>query len=223
MDDLTKERPTEEEIARNADELARLSMTAALTKSRIDVLKGWFETLAMEDLKDKKEKTAEYWGNGSIRITVANSNTVKPASMTMLKTLFGDVFGDFAKEEVSYKLTEPCKRLLAAVSLGDYTEGDLERTIPSISTDPKVQNVLRKKLKGRYQKDRETLRKNAGLSLQEASDWAYLIEEVLNWERLIQVLKASGWSKSPQEAVDLIRTSVIVEEGIKVTVEQAEG
>ena len=70
-----------------------------------------------------------------------------------------------------------------------------------------------------YAKDTETLVKMAGLSEQEASDWAYLVAEVMNWERNIQVLKAAGWGGTPQEAIDIINSAVIVDEGLKVTVE----
>jgi len=57
-------------------------------------------------------------------------------------------------------------------------------------------------LKGKYEKDTETLMKLVGLSEQEASDWAYLAFEVINWEWMLQILKA-----------------IFVDEGIKVTVE----
>ena len=59
----------------------------------------------------------------------------------------------------------------------------------------------------------------AGLTEQEASDWAYLAAEVINWEWLMQVLKAASWEGSPQEAIDIIRAAVIVEETIKVGIE----
>ena len=63
------------------------------------------------------------------------------------------------------------------------------------------------------------LMKVAGLPEQEASDWAYLAAEVINWEWLTQVLKAASWEGSPQEAIDIIRAAVIVEESIKVGIE----
>ena len=58
-----------------------------------------------------------------------------------------------------------------------------------------------------------------GLPEQEASDWAYLAAEVINWEWLSQVLRAAGWQGSTQEAIDIIRAAVIVEESIKVGIE----
>ena len=69
------------------------------------------------------------------------------------------------------------------------------------------------------QKDKALLEKVAGLPEQEASDWAFLAAEVINWEWLAQVLEAAGWEGTTQEAIDIIRAAVIVEEGMKVGVE----
>ena len=59
----------------------------------------------------------------------------------------------------------------------------------------------------------------AGLPEQEASDWAYLTAEIINWEWMLQILKSAEWKGTPQEAVEIIRAAIIVDEGIKVTVE----
>ena len=147
------------------------------------------------------------------------SSTVKPVSYTMVRSLLGTVYPDFVKEETTYKMTEPCKRLFTMMFLGEYTEGSLDETIRGITGDEKIRRALKKKLKGKYAKDTETLVKMAGLSEQEASDWAYLVAEVMNWEWIIQVLKAAGWGGTPQEAIDIINSAVIVDDGLKVTVE----
>ena len=97
--------------------------------------------------------------------------------------------------------------------------GSLEETIRAITSDAKIQATLRKKLKGRYEKDKALLEKVAGLPEHEASDWAFLAAEVINWEWLAQVLEAAGWEGTTQEAIDIIRAAVIVEEGMKVGVE----
>lgn len=139
--------------------------------------------------------------------------------MTMVKKLLGDVFKDFVKEDTTYKMTEPCKRLFSMMFLGNYTEGSLDETIKAITDDEKIQRALKKKLKGKYEKDTETLMKMVGLSEQEASDWAYITAEIINWEWMLQVLKSAEWKGTPQEAVQIIKAAIIVDEGIKVTVE----
>lgn len=206
-------------LKEKVDRLAELNRQMAEIRSEAEELKAWFEKEAVEDLRDTKNKTVEYWGNGSSKVVVGNSETVKPVSMTMIKKLLGSVFGDFVKEEISYTMTAPAKRLFSMMFLGNYTEGSLEDTIRAISTDEKLQRTLRKKLKGKYERDTETLMKMAGLSGKEASDWAYLTAEIINWEWMLQVLKAADWQGTPQEAVEVIRAAVIVDEGIKVTVE----
>ena len=152
-------------------------------------------------------------------MTVTNTATVKPISLTMVKKVLGNVAGDFVKSETVDKMTEPCKRLLAMVCQGNFTEGSLEETVRAMTGDGKIQATLRKKLKGRYEKDKALLEKVAGLPEQEASDWAFLAAEVINWEWLAQVLEAAGWEGTTQEAIDIIRAAVIVEEGMKVGVE----
>lgn len=207
------------EVKEKADKLAELTQKYAQIKAEIDELKAWFEKKATDDLKDTKKKTVDYWGTGNAKVVVGNSATVKPVSMAMVKKLLGDVFVDFVKEDITYKMTEPCKRLFSMMFLGEYTEGSLDETIKAISDDEKIQRTLKKKLKGKYEKDTETLINLAGLSGQEASDWAYLASETINWEWMLQVLKAAEWEGTPQEAVEIIRAAVIVDEGIKVTVE----
>ena len=207
------------EIKAKADRLVELTNQQTEIKAEIDEIKAWFEKLATDDLKDTKKKTIDYWGSNNSKVVVGNSETVKPISMTMVKKLLGDVFGDFVKEDTTYKMTEPCKRLFTMMFLGNYTEGSLDETIQAITADEKIQRTLKKKLKGKYEKDTETLMKMVGLSEQEASDWAYIAAEIINWEWMLQVLKAAEWKGTPQEAVEIIRAAIIVDEGIKVTVE----
>ena len=191
----------------------------AAVKGEMETIKAWFEKQATDDLRDTKSKTVEYWGSENSKVVVGNSETVKPISMTMVKKLLGDVFKDFVKEDVSYSMSAPAKRLFSMMYMGNFTEGSLDATISAITKDEKIQRTLKKKLKGKYEKDTETLMKLAGLSEQEASDWAYLASEVINWEWMLQILKAAEWGGTPQEAVEVIRAAIFVDEGIKVTVE----
>ncbi len=209
-------------IKEKVDRLAALTKAAAAVKSEMEMLKADFEKQALEDLKDTKNKTIEYWGTAGAKVTVGNAEPVKPVSMKMVKQVLGEVYPDFVKEETSYKMTEPCKRLMALMFLGNYTEGSLDETIRAITADAKTQQVLKKKLKGKYEKDTKTLMQVAGLDEQEASDWAYLTAEIIGWEWMVQILHAGGWQGTPQEAVDLVRTAVVVDEVLKVTVELEE-
>lgn len=223
MADLVSLRTADEaramEIRQYVDEYAALSLEAARIKDRMDWLKGHFETLATDELKDTKLLSTSYWGSENSRVTVTTASTVKPVSLTMVKEVLGPISGDFIKAETKEEMTAPCKTLLAMVAQGNYTEGCREDIIRQISNDSKIQGTLQKRLKGRYEKDKDMLMKVAGLPEQEASDWAYLAAEVINWEWLLQVLKSAGWKGSTQEAIDILRAAVIVEESMKVGVD----
>lgn len=207
------------EIKAKADRLVELTELQKKIKAEADEIKAWFELIATDDLKDTKKKTIDYWGSNNSRIVVGNSETVKLISMTMVKKMLGTAYGDFVKEDINYKMTEPCKRLFTMMYMGNYTEDTIDKTITAITQDEAIQKTLRKKLKGKYEKDTETLIKLMGFSEKEASDWAYLITEVFNWETILQILKSAEWKGTPQEAIDIIRAAIIVDEGIKVTVE----
>lgn len=215
----TPEERENEQLRRDVDEYAMLTQQADDIKGRLDILKARFERRAVEDLKDTKLKSTAYWGSNNCRVVVQTSESVKPVSVTMIQKVLGAVAGDFVKTETNVKLTDPCKRLLGMVFQGNYTEGRLADLLSAISSDPKIQATLKKKLKGRWEKDTAALMSVAGLSEQEASDYAYLAAEVINWEWLAQILQAAGWSGSTEEAIAEIRAAVIVEEGIKVGIE----
>ena len=195
------------EVKKKVDRLAELDRQMVAVKGEMETIKAWFEKQATDDLRDTKSKTVEYWGSENSKVVVGNSETVKPISMTIVK------------EDVSYSMSAPAKRLFSMMYMGNFTEGSLDATISAITKDEKIQRTLKKKLKGKYEKDTETLMKLVGLSEQEASDWAYLASEVINWEWMLQILKAAEWGGTPQEAVEVIRAAIFVDEGIKVTVE----
>ena len=51
------------EIREKADRLAQLVKKQAEIRSEAEELKAWFENQAVNDLKDTKKKTVEYWGS----------------------------------------------------------------------------------------------------------------------------------------------------------------
>lgn len=210
--------PTAEEIKSKVEEYSALTKQIAEIKSKVDRLKVYFENIAVNQLKDTKLKTISYWSENT-KVTVGSSGTVKPISMQLIKRLFGEVFPDLVKEEVNYKMTEPCKRLLAAIWLGEYTEESMLNVINQITNDENTRKTLKKKLKGKYEKDKETLIKLLGYDEQEASDWAYLITEVENYETFCQLLKAAKFDGTVDAAIEVIRTAVIVDESLKVGIE----
>ena len=123
------------EVKKKVDRLTELDHQMAAVKSEMETIKAWFEKQATDDLRDTKNKTVEYWGSENSKVVVGNSETVKPISMTMVKKLLGDVFKDFVKEDVSYNMSAPAKRLFSMMYMGNFTEVSLDATISAITKD----------------------------------------------------------------------------------------
>ena len=208
------------ELKQNVDRLAALTIQQEKVKAEIDQLKAGFEKQAEADLKDSKEKTIEYWGEGNAKVVVQNSETVKPIAMSVLRNLLGTAYSDFVKEESKATLNAECKSFLTAMVQGKYIEDDLTAVIGKITSDAKEQQLLLKKLKGKYRSDKKTIMKLTGLDPESANDYAYLVEEVYAYKTIKQILEAAKFAGTFEDAVEKVKASVIVDEGIKVTVEK---
>lgn len=205
------------------DEFARWINLAEEAKKEIEKLKGEFGKQALKAMENKKVKRVEFWGSAGAKVEVTTSETLKLVSYNFLLQVIGEVLlRDFVKVEPNYKLSEPFKRVLAAIFQGDYVEQSTDDVIAQISDDEKTRKVLRKKLKGNWEKDVANLKAIAGLNGKEAEHFAYFIQEAKNYERIVHLLEAAGHSRESEGfkvALDAIRHAVIVEEGIKIGVE----
>lgn len=205
-------------VKQAVDRYAQLQATIDESKKELDSLKAFFESKAEQELEDTKLKTIEYWGTNS-KIVVQSSATVKPISWVVIKEVLGKTASDFIKEETKYTLNEVAKTLLANMFKGDYIEDTLENVIERITSDPKKQKLLMKRLKGKYKQDMKNIIKYVELDESEASDYAFMVQEVMAYQMILRIIEASGNESNIEEAVAKVRSSLIVDEGIKVTLE----
>ncbi len=213
-------------IRAKVDEFVRWVDLAAEAKKEIEKMKAEFQKHAVELMKDKKVKQVEFWGTKNAKVTVTTTGTLKLVSYSLLQKVFGEtLLRDFVKEDPQYKLSEPFKRLLAAIFQGDYIEQPVDEVIAQVSDDEKIRKTLKKKLKGNWDKDIGNLKAIAGLGDREAEHFAYFIQEAMNYEKIAYLLEAAGYPRNSDEfekALDGIRHAVVVEEGIKVGLETEE-
>ncbi len=204
------------------DEFVKWSKLADDCKKELEILKGELQKVGEEMLADKKVKQVDLWGTNNSKVVVTESETVKVVHHVILSQLLGEVLKSYTKEEPSYKYSEPFKSILGAVCQGNYLKLSLSDAIAQIPSDENTKKVLGKKLKGNWKKDIKTLVSVAGLNQKDAEDYAYLVNEVLNYERIRQLCKAAGIDPEKPEfdaALETIKAAVIVEEGLKVGVE----
>lgn len=217
MDDMS--------IKDKVDEIVKWSNLASECKRELDKLKGEFQKFGLEEMSDKKLKQVEFWGSNNAKVVVTTSESLKVVSHTFLLQTLDYVLKDFAKENTTYEYSAPFKRILTAICQGAYVEESLDNAISQVTTDEKTKKALHKKLKGNWEKDIETLKILVGLSQVDAEHYAYFIQEIINYEKIVNLLEAAGHHKDTQDfaiALKAIRHAVVVEEGIKVGIEAEE-
>jgi len=216
---------TENKIKAMVDEIAKWSKLSDECKQELERLKGEFQKLGADALSDTKLKQVEFWGTGNAKVVVTHSETVKVFSHTFLLQTLDQLLKDFSKEKITYEYSDPFKRILAAICQGNYVEQSLDEAISQITEDDKTKKALKKKLKGNWEKDIQTLMSLTSMKGKEAEHYAYFIREIINWEKIVHLLEAAGHHRNTNDfdiALKAIKHAVIVEEGVKVGIETDE-
>lgn len=209
-------------IREAVDRYAELQAQIDGAKLEMDGIKAYIEAQAEADLEDTKMKTVEYYGTHGCRVIVQNAATVKPISWVVIKEVLGKTVPDFLKEETKYLLTEVAKTMLSNMFKGDYIEDSIENVVCRMTDDPKKQKVLMKRLKGKYKQDMKNIMKYAELDEKDASDYAFMVSEVMAYQNILRIMEASGNGGTVEEAVEKVKSALIVEDTIKVSLEAEE-
>ena len=184
-------------------------------KAEMDDIEADILKAAETDLKDTKFKTVSYADNNGNVITATNADNVKLIYPSMLKVIFGKAYPDVVKEEITYKISAPAKRLLSAIYNGEYIKGgSVDEILKGLNLDDKSFNALRKKLKGaNYDTDVKNLIKFAGIGETEAKENAYLVAEAIAWQDFKHLLLLNNRDFDD----DIINSAVTVEQIPKIT------
>ncbi|MBO5449693.1 MAG: hypothetical protein J5994_10260 [Ruminococcus sp.] len=201
-----------EKVQRYAEIKAEISEL----KSEADNIEAEILKASEADLEDTKFKSAVYSDISGNTITVTNADSVKLIYPAMLKEIFGKAYSDVVKEEITYKLSEPAKRLLSAVYNKEYIkDGSVEQILDGMKLDDKSRKTLEKKLKGaNYSNDVKNLMKLGGLDEKSARENAYLVSEAVAWQNFVKLLTLNNEQLTDEvveRAVDMIDSAVIVE------------
>ena len=209
-------------LADKVQRYAEIKAEQEQLKAEMDGIEADILKAAETDLKDTKFKTVSYADNNGNVITATNADNVKLIYPSMLKVIFGKAYPDVVKEEITYKVSAPAKRLLAAIYNGEYIKnGSVDEILKGLNLDDKSFNALRKKLKGaNYDTDVKNLIKFAGIGETEAKENAYLVAEAIAWQdfKHLLLLNNRGFDDDViKSAVDTIDSAVTVEQIPKIT------
>lgn len=194
-------------------------------KRDMDALKAELQIRGVQLMEDHNVKFVRYYGRTGMA-SVAESLTLDILNPDRLKEIVGSGVWDMKvkrTEDVKYKCNPKFEQMLKAVFTGDYTfELTLDELFEqmSIVPDEKQKTVLRKKLKGDFKKDYETLR-----SVLAPGDDSVSFEEEL-W--YIYRIKNAELIRAflPEEMLDLtlkdLRQCILVENKLSVSIDYDE-
>ncbi len=132
-------------------------------RSEMNGCKAELQARGLAVMEDHNIKYIKFYGGGG-SAAIMDSMSLDILNPDKLKELVGEgVYRMKVKEETktSYKFEPKFERALKAIFTGDYTfEHTLAEVLDemSIKPDEKQKKLLLKKLKGEFEKDRETLR-----------------------------------------------------------------
>lgn len=203
----------------------RLDREQKELRSEMNGCKAELQARGLAVMEDHNVKYIKFYGGGG-SAAVMDSMSLDILNPDKLRELVGEgVYRMKVKEETktSYKFDPKFERALKAIFTGDYTfEHTLEEFLDemSIKPDEKQKKLLLKKLKGEFEKDRETL-----CSVLLADGWEgekpdfdvelWYIYRIKNGELIRAFL--------PEEMIDstiaAIRKSILVETKTSITLD----
>ncbi len=144
----------------------------------------------------------------------------------MFLDIFGKAFPDLVNQKSILELNAEGKRIAAAVWNKEYCQGSVEEIVNSLSCDEKAKKSLLKKLNGKnFETDKKNLIRIGGLDEDSAKDYAYLIAEIIAWNKIKSIIKINNNGVFSQEAFEQfalnINAAVCVEQSTKITIEES--
>jgi len=221
MNDLVKLKDRADIIADKIDRLADLRDQQAKAKQEADVLEAELLKIAQEDLANTKYKSVKYEGNDN-KLQATVSETVKITLDSLLPAIFGSAYTDMVKVTTKSELTAPAKRLIAGIWQGNYvSDTTVADVISSMALDDKTAKLVSKKCKGiNYQKDIDNLVTIAGVTEQQAEEYAYMLMEANVWQQFDIICQVNGINtdEARTELMKKIQAAFVVEQSTKVSI-----
>lgn len=185
--------------------------------------KAELQARGLRQMEDHNVRYVKFYGEeGSAAVT--DSMSLDILNPDRLRELVGEgVYHSKVKEEskISYKFDSRFEKALKAIFTGDYTfEATLEEFLGEMSVKPdeKQKKLLLKKLKGEFEKDKETLISVLVPEGEKAPDFdveLWYIYRIKNGELIRAFLPEEGLDA----AIEGIRKSILVETKTAITLD----
>lgn len=211
------------EVSQIIDRMAAIKKEKSELDDEYASLQSELQVFGESALEDTKYKSVSFSGT-SDKATVTIADKVSNVLPSLFTDIFGKAYDDLVTVKENVELNAEGKRIAAAVWNKEYCEGSVEEIVSSLSCDEKAKKSLMKKLNGKnFETDKKNLMKIGGLSEEDAKDNAYLVAEVIAWNKIQSIIKLNNKGVFSQSALEQfilnINAAVCVEQSTKVAVE----
>lgn len=211
------------DVSQIIDRMAAIKKEKSELDDEYTSLQAELQILGESALEDTKYKSVSFSGT-SDKATVTIADKVSNVMPSLFADIFGKAYKDLVTVKENVELNAEGKRIAAAVWNKEYCEGSVEEIVSSLSCDEKAKKSLMKKLNGKnFETDKKNLMKIGGLSEEDAKDNAYLVAEVIAWNKIQSIIKLNNKGVFSQSALEQfilnINAAVCVEQSTKVAVE----
>ena len=195
-------------------------------KTITDKLKSELLEEGINAMSSTKDKTIKFYGDDSNLVEVQRADKIDVISTTSLSTLLRDANDEFITKEIKYKVDTKLMNILAPLATGEYIQESLNDYIDKLTTEVKKRAVLKKKLKGTFKRDTNTLINVLEMSTENAETESYFIQEIVNYEKISTLLKSLGYDLTTPEKETKIfeefKKCLVLDENVKISVKYEE-
>ena len=209
-----------EAIRKLVDRAADLDRAIQGMKVKQDEIASKLQQEALAKMKEKKVKTVQYFGSNGNYVLVTKASKVSLLNYSRVKKVFGTNIGTMISKNETYTLKKEFKTISEGIFQGDIEPKTVKEVLGEIGLDEKQIDLVSKKLKLDYLKDKQVL-KSIGLAEDDMETYIFFIHEAMVYEKIKEAL-SSYEGEAYEAAVTDIKNSVIVEETPKITIKYEE-
>ncbi len=211
------------DVSQIIDRMAEIKKAKSELDDEYASLQAELQVLGESALENTKYKSVSFSGT-SDKATVTIADKVSNVMPSLFTDIFGKAYNDLVNVTEKVELNAEGKRIAAAVWNKEYCEGSVEEIVNALNCDEKAKKSLMKKLNGKnFETDKKNLMKIGCLSEDDAKDNAYLVAEVIAWNKIQSIIKLNNKGEFSQPALEQfilnINAAVCVEQSTKVAVE----
>ena len=212
------------ELAKIIDRMIEIKSEQSGLADELSNLQAQVQKVGESALENTKNKSVSYYGSKG-KVTVTLADKVGNTLPSLFAEVFGKAYSDLVNKKEVVELNAEGKRIMAAVWNNEYCKGSVEEIVMNLRCDDKAKKSLLKKLNGKnYETDKKNLMKLGGLDEKSAGDYAYMVAEIINWNKIQLIIKLNNGGEFTQAALDEFvlncNSAVCVEQSTKITVEE---